>query len=116
MNEFLDSIFPAGAFFMIGFLTAAGWVTFQFILKLIKNYFKPADEETSYKEGCNYILIKDTENTQYPEKYSEGVFAWYKDDQLNISEEYQIHNGGDPMVFKKYILKSDTISAKVSKR
>lgn len=106
MNAFLDSIFPAGAFFMIGFLTAAGWVTFQFILKLIKNYFKSADEETSYEEGYNYIIIEGTENTQYPEKYSEGVFAWFEDGELKISEEYQIKNGGDPMVFKKYLLQS----------
>ena len=111
MNEFLDSIFPAGAFFLIGFLIAAGWSTFQYILKVTKNYLEPP-----YEEGYNYIIIEGTEYTQYPEKYSEGVFAWYKDGQLNISEEYQIHNGGDPMVFKKYILKSDTISAKVNKR
>ena len=106
MNEFLDSIFPAGAFFMIGFLTAAGWVTFQFILKLIKNYFKRLDEETSYEEGHSYIIIEGTENTQYPKKYSEGVFAWFEDGELKISEEYQIKNGGDPMVFKKYLLQS----------
>ena len=39
MTEFFESIFPFGAFFLIGFFAAAGWVTFQFILKVIKNYF-----------------------------------------------------------------------------
>ena len=110
MTEFFESIFPFGAFFVIGFFAAAGWVTFQFILKVIKNYFK-----SPYEEGYNYIIIEGTENTQYPEKYSEGVFAWYEDDELKISEEYQIKNGGDPMVFKKYLLKSDTVAAKVNK-
>ena len=33
--------------------------------------------------------------------------AWYEDDELKISEEYQIKNGGDPTVFKKYILKEE---------
>ena len=101
MNAFLDSIFPAGAFFMIGFLAAAGWATFQYISKVTKNYFK-----SSFEEGYKYIIIEGTENTQYPEKYSEGVFAWFEDGELKISEEYQIKNGGDPMVFKKYLLQS----------
>ena len=107
MNELFDSIFPTGAFFLIGFFAAAGWVTFQFILKVIKNYFK-----SPYEEGYNYIIIEGTENTQYPEKYSEGVFAWYEDDELKISEEYQIKNGGDPMVFKKYLLQSSVMNKK----
>ena len=65
-----------------------------------------------YKDGCTYIILKDTEHTKYPERYSEGVFAWYQDknDSLNISEEFQILNGGDPMVLKKYLLKQNNIS------
>ena len=102
MNELLDSIFPAGAFFIIGFFIAAGWSTFQYISKVTKDYFK-----TSYEDGYNFIIIEGTENTKYPKKYSEGVFAWYEDDELKISEEYQIKNGGDPMVFKKYLLQSN---------
>ena len=101
MTEFFESIFPFGAFFLIGFLAASGWTTFQFILKVIKNYFK-----SPYEEGYNYIIIEGTEDTQYPEKYSEGVFAWYEDDELKISEDYQIKNGGDPIVFKKYLLQT----------
>ena len=107
MNELFDSIFPTGAFFIIGFFIAAGWATFQYILKVTKNYFK-----SPYEEGYNYIIIEGTENTQYPEKYSEGVFAWYEDDELKISEEYQIKNGGDPMVFKKYLLQSSVMNKK----
>tara|TARA_B100001113_G_C21106338_1_gene621047 strand:- start:579 stop:833 length:255 start_codon:yes stop_codon:yes gene_type:complete len=65
-----------------------------------------------YKDGYTYIILKDTEHTKYPKKYSEGVFAWYQaeNDSLNISEEFQILNGGDPMVLKKYLLKQNNIS------
>ena len=45
---------------------------------------------------------------QYPERYSEGVFAWCEDGKLKTSEEYQVENGGDPIVLKKYLLKSGT--------
>jgi hypothetical protein len=60
-----------------------------------------------FEEGNNYIIIENTENTKFPEKYSEGVFAWYQNGELQVSEEYQIANGGDPMVFKKYLLKTN---------
>ena len=60
-----------------------------------------------FEEGDNYIIIENTENTKFPEKYSEGVFAWYQNGELQVSEEYQIANGGDPMVFKKYLLKTN---------
>ena len=53
-------------------------------------------------------MIENTENTKFPEKYSEGVFAWYENDKLQVSEEYQIANGGDPMVLKKYLLKTNS--------
>ena len=60
-----------------------------------------------FEEGDNYIIIENTENTKFPERYSEGVFAWYENGNLQISEEYQIQNGGDPLVFKKYLLKTN---------
>ena len=65
-----------------------------------KTFFTPV-----FEEGYNYIIIENTENTKFPEKYSEGVFAWYENDKLQVSEEYQIANGGDPRVLKKYLLK-----------
>ena len=61
-----------------------------------------------FKEGYNYIIIENTENTKFPEKYSEGVFAWYQNGELQVSEEYQIANGGDPIVLKKYLLKTNS--------
>ena len=61
-----------------------------------------------FEEGDNYIIIENTENTKFPEKYSEGVFAWYQNGELQVSEEYQIANGGDPMVLKKYLLKTNS--------
>ena len=60
-----------------------------------------------YEEGHNYIIIEGTEPTKYPNQYSEGVFAWYENGNLQISEEYQVQNGGDPLVFKKYLLKTN---------
>ena len=68
-----------------------------------KIFFTPV-----FEEGYNYIIIENTENTKFPEKYSEGVFAWYENDKLQVSEEYQIANGGDPMVLKKYLLKTNS--------
>lgn len=61
-----------------------------------------------FEEGDNYIIIENTENTKFPEKYSEGVFAWYQNGELQVSEEYQIANGGDPIVLKKYLLKTNS--------
>ena len=60
-----------------------------------------------YEEGYNYIIIDGTESTKHPDLYSEGVFAWYENGNLQISEEYQVQNGGDPLVFKKYLLKTN---------
>ena len=76
---------------------------FQWI-KLIYKLFKPS----IFEDGYNYIIIDGTESTQNPNKYSEGVFAWCEDGKLKTSEEYQVENGGDPIVLKKYLLKSNT--------
>ena len=65
-----------------------------------------------YEEGHNYIIIEGTESTKYPDQYSEGVFAWYENGNLQISEEYQVQNGGDPVVFKKYLLKTNRKKSK----
>ena len=61
-----------------------------------------------FEEGYQYIILKDTELTKHPDKFSEGVFAWYENNTLSCSEEYQIENGGDPVVLKKFLLKSGT--------
>ena len=58
--------------------------------------------------SSSYIIIDGTESTKYPERYSEGVFAWCEDGKLKTSEEYQVENGGDPIVLKKYLLKANT--------
>lgn len=64
-----------------------------------------------FEDGYNYIIIDGTESTKYPERYSEGVFAWCEGGKLKTSEEYQIENGGDPIVLKKYLLKSNPIQS-----
>ena len=61
-----------------------------------------------FEEGYQYIILKDTELTKYPNKFSEGVFAWYENNTLSCSEEYHIENGGDPVVLKKFLLKTGT--------
>ena len=73
-------------------------------LKHIYRLYKP----DIFEDGCSYIIIKGTEQTKYPERYSEGVFAWHEDGKLLTSEEYQVENGGDPIVLKKYLLKAKT--------
>ena len=74
------------------------------------NYIKRVLNRNVFEEGCTYIILDNTEYTNYPGKYSEGVFAWYLDGNLNISLEFQIDSGGDPMVFKKYLLKESNIN------
>ena len=76
---------------------------FQWI-KLIYKLFIPS----IFEDGYNYIIIDGTESTKNPNKYSEGVFAWCEKGKLKTSEEYQVENGGDPIVLKKYLLKSKT--------
>jgi len=76
---------------------------FQWI-KVIYKLFKPS----IFEGGYNYIIIDGTESTKNPNKYSEGVFAWCEGGKLKTSEEYQVENGGDPIVLKKYLLKSKT--------
>ncbi|MDA7697382.1 hypothetical protein N8826_02155 [Gammaproteobacteria bacterium] len=87
------------------------WISIVFISLyewLKKLYLAP----TIYEEGHNYIIIEGTESTKYPDQYSEGVFAWYENGNLQISEEYQVQNGGDPLVFKKYLLKTNIKKSK----
>ena len=69
-----------------------------------------------FEEGYDYIIIDGVESTRYPNRYSEGVFAFYQNGKLLTSEEYQIEKGGDPMVYKKYILKADTEDVKLSEK
>jgi len=76
----------------------------------ILNYIKKVLNQDVFEEGCTYIILDNTENTNYPGKYSEGVFAWYLDGNLNISLKFQIDSGGDPMVLKKYLLKESNIN------
>ena len=67
-----------------------------------------------FEEGYDYIIIDGVESTKYPNRYSEGVFAFYQSGKLLTSEAYQIEKGGDPMVYKKYILKTDTEDLRLS--
>ena len=67
-----------------------------------------------FEEGYDYIIIDGVESTKYPNRYSEGVFAFYQSGKLLTSEAYQIEKGGDPMVYKKYILKADTENIRLS--
>ena len=75
-------------------------------LKHIYKLYKP----NIFEDGYNYIIIDGTESTKNPNKYSEGVFAWCEGGELKTSEEYQIENGGDPIVLKKYLLKNRKIT------
>ena len=79
---------------------------FQWI-KVIYKLFNPS----IFEDGYNYIIIDGTESTKNPNKYSEGVFAWCEGGELKTSEEYQIENGGDPIVLKKYLLKNRKITS-----
>ena len=74
---------------------------FQWLKHIYKLY-----KTNIFEDGYNYIIIDGTELTKNPNKYSEGVFAWCEDGKLKTSEEYQVENGGDPIVLKKYLLKS----------
>ena len=78
------------------------------MIKLI-NFFKQVFNKETFEEGYTYIILENTEYTKHPEKYSEGVFAWYQDGGLKTSLEFQIDNGGDPIVFKKYLLKEQGV-------
>ena len=86
------------AWLVIVFITIFQWI------KVIYKLFKPS----IFEDGYNYIIIDGTESTKNPNKYSEGVFAWCEGGKLKTSEEYQVENGGDPIVLKKYLLKSKT--------
>jgi len=77
----------------------------KLIIIAVKKIFKLTPV---FEEGYQYIILKDTELTKHPDKFSEGVFAWYENNTLSCSEEYQIENGGDPVVLKKFLLKTGT--------
>ena len=78
-------------------------------IKSLTSYIKNKDSNEDIKEGDVLIILENTEYTKYPEKYSEGVFAWYQDGTIKTSLEFQIDNGGDPIVFKKYLLKEEAV-------
>lgn len=78
-------------------------------IKSLIGYFKSKDSNEDIKEGDVFIILENTEHTKYPEKYSEGVFAWYQDGTIKTSLEFQIDNGGDPIVFKKFLLKEEAV-------
>jgi len=50
------------------------------------------------------------QNQQRIQINTQGVFAWCEGGELKTSEEYQIENGGDPIVLKKYLLKNRKIT------
>ena len=76
----------------------------------ILNYIKKIFNQDVFEDGYVYIIFDNTEYTENPDKYSEGVFAWYEDGTLLISLQFQINNGGDPLVFNKFLLKEKEIS------
>ncbi|MDB4243929.1 hypothetical protein N9840_00915 [Gammaproteobacteria bacterium] len=76
----------------------------------IRTYIKNLFKTELFEEGSIYILLDNTDTSKYPDKYSEGVFGWYENGSMKISEEFQVNNGGDPIVFKKYLLKSSNIN------
>ena len=83
--------------------TVVIWTFYDLFKKLFMS-------KTVFEDGYNYIIIDGTESTKNPNKYSEGVFAWCEGGELKTSEEYQIENGGDPIVLKKYLLKNRKIT------
>jgi len=66
------------------------------MIKKIWEYFNPTEFEDEYEE----LILLQVQNTRYPDKYSEGVFAW-QDKSQNIfsSLEYHVERGGDPEVW-----------------
>ena len=75
-------------------------------MKKLKNYLINMFNKHQFEEGYVYILIKDVDKTNNPSKYSEGIFAWCENGALKTSLDFHQENGGDPIVFKKYILKN----------
>ena len=66
------------------------------MIKKIWEYFNPKDADDEYSE----LIILDVQNTRYPDKYSEGVFAWQdKNQRLHSSLQYHAERGGDPEVW-----------------
>lgn len=81
--------------------------------KLI-NYFRKVFNKEIFEEGHIYIILENTEYTNHPDKFSEGVFAWYENKTLKTSVDFQIDNGGDPIVLKKFLLKQRNIKEVVN--
>lgn len=81
--------------------------------KLI-NYFRKVFNKEIFEEGNIYIILENTEYTNHPDKFSEGVFAWYENKTLKTSVDFQIDNGGDPIVLKKFLLKQRNIKEVVN--
>ena len=75
-------------------------------MKKIINHLIKMFNQNHFEECHLYILFEDVENTNNPNKYSEGLFAWSEDGSLKTSLEFHEENGGDPVVFKKYILRN----------
>ena len=93
-------------------ITSLAWVSI--IAISIYQWARKLYDPDIFEEGYDYIIIDGVESTKYPNRYSEGVFAFYQSGKLLTSEAYQIEKGGDPMVYKKYILKADTEDLKLS--
>lgn len=63
---------------------------------MIKEYFNPTGADDEYEE----LIILDVQKTRYPEKFSEGVFAWTdKNNTLFSSLQYHAERGGDAEVW-----------------
>ena len=65
----------------------------KFFDKLLK-YFKR--NEAEQKAG----ILFDVPRTQYPDKYSIGLYVWFDHDgNAQTTLEYHVERGGDPEVF-----------------
>lgn len=92
-------------------------INFVWIQKKMNNlrkYIKKIFNKEHFEEGFTYIILENTENTNHPDKYSEGVFAWYENKTLKTSVDFQIDHGGDPIVLKKFLLKQKNIKEVVN--
>jgi hypothetical protein len=65
-------------------------------MKRIWEYFNPTGADDEYEE----LILLQVKNTRYPDKFSEGVFAWHdKNQRLHSSLQYHAERGGDPEVW-----------------
>ena len=59
------------------------------------------------------LILFDCPITKFPEKYSEGVFAWVENGEIRSTPKYHTTKGGDPEVFEQWlILNQNTVSRK----